>query len=561
MFGDQSLAPEPTAGVPEPGVALNRQLHARATRSLLAMCALLAVLVASFWLDGQLGVGASVLLGLLRLLVIVVAAPALAVILAAWAVRPAESLVASIDSLRELYDQARLESLVDPLTGLGNHRAFREELDRAVEASRRDERPVALLLLDLDALKRVNDEQGHARGDEILATMGRIVAGSVRRVDRAFRIGGDEFAVLMPGTDIEAAFVLGRRLLAAAVSPDAHRGRDAGISFSAGISACPTPSSDPNQLYRHADAAMYWCKRHGRTMVETFDPARHGTAGDERPATELVAAIADLVERRAMRPVYQPIFDLATGRPIGFEALVRPTADSGFRGADALFAAAESTGRTTELDMACLDVVMEDLVVGPDQYLAVNLSPRTVEAPEFGPKSLLARASRLGLRPDQLVLELTEREAIDDLDRLRRHLDACRRLGIRVAVDDVGAGNAGLRLLSQVEFDIVKIDLSLVQRGVIQESSEAVLRALLELAERWGARIVAEGVETMEQLVAVRELGFGAAQGFLLGRPDPEPVAERVDLDALIARSQWAAEIAAARRALEEEQQRDRLAS
>ncbi|HEV8546897.1 MAG TPA: EAL domain-containing protein, partial [Candidatus Limnocylindrales bacterium] len=154
-----------------------------------------------------------------------------------------------------------------------------------------------------------------------------------------------------------------------------------------------------------------------------------------------------------------------------------------------------------------------------DAYISVNLSPRTLESSLFHPGELKAIFHRSGIAPDRVVLELTERERVEDLDQLRKNVDACRRAGMRLAADDVGAGNAGLRLLSEIHFDIVKIDLSLVQGGVMHDPSHGILRALQELATRWKATIVAEGVETAAQLTVVRSLGIAAGQGYLLGRP------------------------------------------
>jgi EAL domain-containing protein (putative c-di-GMP-specific phosphodiesterase class I) len=164
------------------------------------------------------------------------------------------------------------------------------------------------------------------------------------------------------------------------------------------------------------------------------------------------------------------------------------------------------------------------------------LSPRTLETDEFSAAALAAIFIRHGIEPSSLVLELTEREAVEDIERLRRNLDACRSIGMRIAADDVGAGNAGLRLLSQITFDLVKVDLSLVQGGVLRESSLAVMRALRELAERSSATIVAEGIETAHQLEVVRDLGLAAGQGYLLGRPSRGLATEAVDIDGLIAR-------------------------
>jgi EAL domain-containing protein (putative c-di-GMP-specific phosphodiesterase class I) len=160
--------------------------------------------------------------------------------------------------------------------------------------------------------------------------------------------------------------------------------------------------------------------------------------------------------------------------------------------------------------------------------VSINLSPRTVEAPDFSATGILAILDQHGLDPGRVILELTEHEDVLDKDRLRRNLTELQRSGVRIAADDVGAGNSGLRLLSQVRFDIVKIDLSLVQEGATREASDAVLRSIKDLAERWGAFVIAEGIETPAQLTMVRQLGLSAGQGYLLGRPSP-----RVDLPPL----------------------------
>jgi EAL domain-containing protein (putative c-di-GMP-specific phosphodiesterase class I) len=233
--------------------------------------------------------------------------------------------------------------------------------------------------------------------------------------------------------------------------------------------------------------------------------------------------------------VYQPIFSMTTGQPVGYEGLVRPTEGSAFANASALFTAAEVAGRTVELDFACLDVVTAGVGdLEPGVYLSVNLSPRTLESKEFRAGELKAIFHRNGIPLDQIVLELTEREEVEDLETLRKNVEACRRAGMRLAADDVGAGNAGLRLLSEISFEIVKIDLSLVQ-GARHDPSHAVLRAIQELAGRWGASVVAEGVETAEQLAVIRAMGIGTGQGYLLGRPSPTRNVQPIDLVSLAA--------------------------
>ena len=458
--------------------------------------------------------------------------------------RDAQRLEEERARLIDLYGRARQDSLLDALTGLGNHRAFQEELSRQLEHAARHSSNLALLLVDVDDLKKVNDERGHAQGDDLLSGLGRIVMNAIRRGDRAFRVGGDEFAVILPNADIETGLVVARRMLASALNGGyAGGGSVEPFSLSIGISAYPKPSTQGNLLYRHADAALYWCKRHGRTNAVAYDPGRHGVSPDERSIEDVSAALGTILAERSLRPVYQPIFSMTTGDVIGYEGLIRPTDGSPMADANTLFAAAERADRTVELDMACLAVVADGLNgLEPGVYLSVNLSPRTLESDQFHPVELTAIFGRRGIGPEQLVVELTEREEVQDLQQLRRNAAACRRAGMRLAADDVGAGNAGLRLLSEIHFDIVKVDLSLVQGGILHDPSHGVLRALQELAARWTAQIVAEGVETAEQLAVIRELGITAGQGYLLGRPSRERRAERLELDKLMPDEPWGEE-------------------
>jgi len=285
-------------------------------------------------------------------------------------------------------------------------------------------------------------------------------------------------------------------------------------------------------------ALPIWGKRHGRTAVVAYDANLHGEGSDALPIAELAAGIDTVLSKRAITAVYQPIFSMATGLPVGFEGLVRPTRGAPFADASSLFTSAEAVGRTVELDLLCLEVVAAaagELEAGT--YLSVNLSPRTLESALFRVGELKAIFHRNGIPLDQVVLELTEREPVEDLAQLRKNVDACRRAGMRLAADDVGAGNAGLRLLSEVSFDIVKIDLSLVQGSLLHDPSHAVLRALQELTSQWRATAVAEGVETPEQLVTLQAVGIAAGQGYLLGRPRPERSAGPLDLAALARRA------------------------
>ena len=432
-------------------------------------------------------------------------------------------LVRSNDDLTVRYEAALADALTDPLTGLGNHRAFQEELDRQVEAAQRYDVPLSLVILDVDEFKTVNDLSGHAEGDRTLAYFGRLLSGSVRRPDRPFRIGGDEFAILLPHTDGEGARVVARRLLASSLQPalkldDQPRN---GISFSAGVSAMPGLASTRAQLYAQADAALYQAKRAGRTEVVLFDPV---LASEESVAEGSAGEVVAVIANGLLRPVYQPIVDLAAMRQLGMEGLIRPVPPAPFANPGTLFAAARAGGHLVELDLTCVETLVAGArSLAEDQFLAVNLSPATVEAPGFSAAALLSILARHGFPPERLVIELTEREAIDDLEKVRLTLESCRRAGIRIAADDVGAGNSGLRLLSELRFDIIKVDLSLVQRSASSAASSAVIESVVALASRTGAMVVGEGVEETAQLAKLGALGVNAAQGYLLGRPEPMP--------------------------------------
>jgi diguanylate cyclase (GGDEF)-like protein len=428
-------------------------------------------------------------------------------------------LVATQEELRDRYEAALADALRDPLTGLGNHRAFHEELDRQTEAALRYGMPLALLLIDLDEFKAVNDSRGHARGDAVLRGFGHLVAGTIRRADRAFRIGGDEFAILFPHTGVAGALVVARRVLAQALQPALRVDDLEPVSFSGGLSAVPELADSRARLYAQADAALYAAKRGGRTDIAVFDPTATPDAAD---APAAASAVADVIAHGRLRPVYQPIVELATGRTVGVEGLIRPVAPAPFATPLELFDAAAASGRLTALDLACIETIVAGARDLPsDQFLSLNLSPPTFEAPEFSSAALLGILARHGFPPARVIIELTERHDLHHLDRVRSRMESCRRAGIRFAADDIGAGNAGLRLLAEVTFEIFKVDLGLVRRSATGGLSSAVLGSVIELAARTGALVIAEGVEEVAQLPQLTAMGITIGQGYHLGRPGP----------------------------------------
>ncbi|HET9416939.1 MAG TPA: EAL domain-containing protein [Candidatus Limnocylindria bacterium] len=452
--------------------------------------------------------------------------------------RTISPIVAGQQELQVRYEAALADALRDPLTRLGNHRAFHEELDRQVEAALRYGTPLALMLIDLDEFKAINDRQGHAGGDRILRGFGELLSSTLRRADRAYRVGGDEFAVILPHTDLEGAKIVGRRVLAQALQPALRLEDLQPVSFSCGISALPEMAATRTQLFSQADAALYAAKRNGRTEVVSYDPSVDA-AGEPASGTAAVA-ISEVIARGQLRPVYQPIVSLASGTVIGVEGLIRPVPPAPFADPGALFEAAEAGGRLTALDLACVETIVAGAGDLPeDQFLSLNLSPPTVESPEFTSAALLAILARHGFPRNRLVVELTERQAIHDVERVRSRLEALREAGVRIAADDIGAGNSGLRLLAEISFDVLKVDLGLVQRSASSESSTAVLGSVVALASRMGALVIAEGIEQASQLAQLSQLGIEAGQGFHLGRPGPIEAATPVLEPVAVEMSAW----------------------
>jgi diguanylate cyclase (GGDEF)-like protein len=441
--------------------------------------------------------------------------------------RPSEADATSRTSRPAGHRRAQDDARRDALTGLGSQLAFQQDVRDRLRAAEEFGEPFTLVLLDLDDLRLVNDREGRIAGDATLRAMAAAMLQVTRPGDGLFRVQDDEFAIILPCTDAATAQRMTEQLLTVAWRP--YEGSR--ISpFSAGITAAPQFGRDPELLYRQAHAALAWVKRHGRGAVEVYDPERDRLPDRADESTR--AAVQEVVESRLLVPVFQPIVDLRTGRVLGFEGLIRPHPSGPMRDTAQLFAAAAATGRTVELDVACVEqVLIAARAIGPDRLLTLNLSPRTLEVRDFDAGWLLQGLYRAGISPSRVILELTEREEIDDLARLQRAFQHLRQYGLRVAADDVGAGNSGLRLLSQVHFDIVKLDLSLVHSGVRRMGARAVLQSLRDLALDQHAHVVAEGVETREQLDVIRELQIGAGQGYLLGRPGASVSASFIDVD------------------------------
>ena len=432
--------------------------------------------------------------------------------------------------LRYPGDRVGLE--YDPLTGLATQPVFASALRRCVASSARADEPVSVVLLDGDNLGETNQRLGYVIGDELLCHAADAIRDHARPDDRSFRLGGDEFALLMPATGIDEAARRASAIVGAFASSD---GDASSCSLSAGVAGGRFKTRQHDALYRQASAALLDIKRRGRGSVATFDAGRHELAGPTPSAgLELVERV---ISDRLLRPVFQPIVDLRSGHALGFEGLVRIQAGSQPPGAGELFAAADAVDRVAELDLACIDAVVGGArSIRPDRLLTLNLSPQTLAGRVFEPGWLLERLVHAGISPSRVVVELSDDAIIEDLAHLQTTVRELQRLGLRVAADDVTVDDPNRHLLTHLPFDIVKIDLTRIWEGA---QTGPRLAGLRDFAYSRNARVVAEGVETSEQLVAVRDLEFGAAQGYLLGRPDASTADRVVELELLQGAPMW----------------------
>ncbi len=419
---------------------------------------------------------------------------------------------------RQLVGRATL----DPLTELGNHRSFVDELRRAVTTAARRREPLAVAIIDVDDFKFLNDSRGHRAGDATLVALAGVLSRG-RAGDRAFRIGGDEFALLLPGSDGAAARAVLERMLAQA-GGGAHP-----TAFTAGVAAAvPAPDDEPAVLHEQADAALYEGKRAGGATIVVFDDVAE-LLSVVTPSR--VRALRGLLDDACVDVVFQPIWRLADGGVLGVEALARPCAASGFDGPAGAFAVAEKIGRAHELDGLCRAVALERAgEVPPDALLFLNIHPQTFDRGVLDVERLARAVRSAGREPTDVVLEVTERSSARAA-HLRRGVTALREAGFRIALDDVGAGNAGLGMLRDLEVDFVKIDREIVAAAPEDPNAHAILLAIVAYAHRTGALVIAEGIETEAILsficevhdIDVHELAIDGGQGYLLGRPQTAP--------------------------------------
>ncbi len=415
---------------------------------------------------------------------------------------------------------SRLRSLAetDALTGLGNHRSFHEvlaaELARETELGSR----VAVVIVDLDNFKSINDTHGHPYGDEVLRRVGAAIRGAIRVGDTAARIGGEEFGLILPGANADTAFMIAERTRAAIAAVPV---RSFELSASGGVAAYPDDAEDPSTLYQLADSALYWAKRGGKRRTRRFDP-------EHSPATWTERQRAEIEELLGLdRPVvcaYQPVVGLGSGRVVGYEALARFPAE-GRRSPDVWFAQAHGCGLGAELEAVAIRAALEPLGRPFDTHLAINVSPSALTS------DLVRRALRGNL--EGIVVEITEHEFVPDDESFAAVVADLRGRGAKIAVDDAGAGHAGLKQLMRVRPDIVKLDRGLTHDIHRDAARMALVESFVRFARDVGATVCAEGIESLDELAVLADLDVQWGQGYVLARPQPpwtevSPVAAEV---------------------------------
>ncbi|WP_245330662.1 EAL domain-containing protein [Bradyrhizobium sp. AS23.2] len=438
-----------------------------------------------------------------------------------YAERPAV-LLALMDITERKRAEARLAFMAqhDGLTGLPNRTLLRQQMDEMLLHTRRSPEKVALLMLGLDNFKAVNDTLGHAVGDKLLRGVAKRLRSTLREEDALARLNSDEFAIVQNGlTRPEDAVLLANRLLTAIADPYLLDGNSVVIGASIGIAMAPGDGDDSEKLLKSADMALSRAKADARGTFAFFEAALDAKAQSRR---KIEVELRDAIQNDVLRPYYQPLIDLQSGRITGFEALVRwPHAERGMVSPADFIPVAEETGLINPLGGLMLRRACLEAATWPDDVrVAVNLSPL-----QFRGGNLLSMVTdalkHSGLPPRRLELEITETLLLEKSAQVLATLHALRALGVRISMDDFGTGYSSLSYLRSFPFDKIKIDQSFVRDLGANREAQAIIRSIVSLGKGLGVTITAEGVETEAELSCLRAEGCDEGQGFLFSKARP----------------------------------------
>ncbi len=434
----------------------------------------------------------------------------------------AATAVAVRDLTARRQAEAKLVHLArhDPLTRLANRLLLSERLTQAIAAASRVQGRLAVLCLDLDRFKAVNDQFGHAAGDDLLIQVSQRLAAMMQPGDTVARMGGDEFAILVTAADPAASGAdLSQRIIESLSSPFTIMGKQVVVGASVGIALHPANGEDGLALLRSADIAMYRAKAEGRNAFRFYDAemdqrlqVRHALEHDLRRA----------IQREELELHYQPLTCCVSGEIRGFEALARWNhPQRGTVSPKDFILMAEETGQIDQLGSWALRTACAEAATWPSKaQIAVNLSPVQFRQQDL-PQQIAETLARTGLSPDRLEIEVTEGVLIDDPDRALRLLCEIKRLGVRISLDDFGTGYSSLNYLQRFPFDKIKIDRSFITNLGNSRESIAIVRAIIALGHSLKLTVIAEGVETPQQHEILRLEKCNQLQGYLLGRPMP----------------------------------------
>jgi len=443
---------------------------------------------------------------------------------------------ASVGTLLDLSAQKAAERRIreladfDPLTGLPNRRLLRDRFAQLLAAAERDEGEIALIFLDLDHFKRINDSLGHSVGDDLLCEVSGRLSAAVRRIDTLARLGGDEFIFALPGIHAAAAAEVARRLLDVCVTPFVVGGHELTITPSLGISIYPQDGKDLETLLKNADAAMYRAKEVGRNTFQ-FYASEMNTATLERLLME--SNLRRALNQNEFVLYYQPLVNLQSGLIIGVEALIRwMHPDLGLIMPDRFIHVAEETGLINPIGdwvlcEACRQAQAWCEAGLPPMTMAVNVAP--VQFRQAGFVAVVAGAlATSGLEAGRLELEVTERTVMYEADINLGTLSALHRMGVELSLDDFGTGYSSLAYLKRFPVGKLKIDRSFINDLEVDSDDRAIASTIVSMGRNLRLTVLAEGVENAEQLALLRQMGCDMAQGFHFSRALPADAIARL---------------------------------